>query len=276
MKIWILILPILLMLNGCSIIKMEQPHYKDGGDPLQKKEMSFKSKQALAKGGTINNNVANKVFYEGTEAKSPEAKILLDFSYDVMGVFGVNRDFDFNDPEAMKKAQDEIMAAVEEKNQIIAKLEEDVKKKQLKNDQIVRDKKAELEAESGKWKWRMGSGLIGMIILFVLLLIAAGVAQAYTGVPFLKGLLGGMFGLFGLFKSGLQEVHKSSVQQIKAIQKVRDELTHEIGNGGTPEQKEVARKWLGKLDRHLGEQQDEDVKKYIVKQKEFLHKKKEL
>ena len=137
--IYILIIPLIF---SCSLVKLETRYFKEDGKPVQKKEMDFDYKQALAKGGTINNQTANKIYHEGTEPKSPEAQRILDFSYEVMGIFGVNTDFDIDDPESLEKAKIATREAVEEKNRIIAKLEEDVKAKEHEKKKIVEDKVA--------------------------------------------------------------------------------------------------------------------------------------
>lgn len=249
---------ILMLLQSCSLIKMESKYYKkEDGAPIQKQEMDFEDKQALAKGATVNSKVINEIYYNGTEAKSKEAKIALEFSYEVMGIFGVNTDFDIDNLESVKNAQLEMRKAVEESNRIIAKLEADVKAKELEKRNIVRDKEAELEANNGKWQAKWGSLFWGWIWTIAIVFIAAIVLQVWSGVPIFTWMFKGGINTIGMLKNGLKQTVSAVGDTIKELEETTkdDKLTEA--------ERIEAKYWLDKMKENLKAKQDEIVKEHI-------------
>lgn len=255
----------LLLTSGCSFVSFEKRFYKRDIDPVVKDELSFASKEALAAGATLQNQTAAEIYYKGTKPESKQAKILYEMSYRFMHLAGVNNNFDPTDPESVEKVFKEADNALREKDKTIHNLEVRVKQQleeMAARDKLVRDKVAELEDVEGKWRAKLGKiwyWIYTVAISIVVVIVGLGILQAWTGIPLLTGLFGGIRLIFGAAK-----------QTIKGVQTVRDELKHTIQNGGTEEEKAHAKKVLEKIDKALAESQDESVKNWIRKQKEKM------
>jgi len=252
-----LIIPFIVA--GCSLVEVQQQHYKPKiKDIPQEKELSFKSKQHLAAGASLQNVTAAKVYYKGTEPESKEAKILYDMSYRFLGLVGVNMDFDPSDPESVSKVFSEADNAIKEKDKNIHDLQEKVKK--MNNDlatlnATTRDKIAEAKAESGKWRWRFGAGLWGIVI--AALLIAGGLlaAQIFTGIPFFTGALG-----------MVRTIFKGVKQTAHGLEEFKDTIKQDIAKAKAENRGYEAKAMEDALERFkstLSKHQDAHVKEYL-------------
>jgi len=258
---WLLTVLLAVTISGCSLVEVQQRHYKPKiKDIPQEKELSFKSKQHLAAGASLQNVTAAKVYYKGTEAESKEAKILYDMSYRFLGLVGVNMDFDPSDPESISKVFSEADNAIKEKDKNIHDLQEQVKK--MNNDlatlnATTQDKIAEAKSESGKWRWRFGTavwGFFGIIILIAGGLLAA---QIFTGIPFFTGALGM---IRTIFKGVKQTVH--GLEEFK--HKVQKDIEQAKAEGHGYEAMAME-KALNKFKETMHKHQDYHVKDYVEK-----------
>jgi len=253
MRIWIASL-LLVFLTGCfSFLTIEKGdvYRRDLEDIPQKGEMSFASKEALAAGATLQNKTAAKVYYEGTEPLSPDASILYEMSYRFLGLVGVNMDFDPSDPESVKAVFAEADKALEEKDGIIHKLENDVQdfNRRLAEEQKIRKTK---EEEAVTWRSRVWALVWGVISVAVGIVALAGILQTVTGIPFLKGL-------FGLVKT----MHATSKQTIAGVQEMREKLRAQAEASDNEEYRRLAAGILREMDQTLDKHQDAGVKMHI-------------
>lgn len=251
---------ILIFLMGCSFISF------DRGDRIankinqsvipQEKELSFESKESLAKGATLQNMKAAQIFYEGTEAKSEESEIVYKLSFDFQDLTGINRDFDPEDPESIKKILEADNIALQEKDKIIHQLKEDVKKQILeKAEQSDMHKTYKSGAEKERksllgrlsaWFW----GVIGSILCIVVVLF---LIEALTKIPVLTGLLG-----------GIRTFWKIAMQTMRGIQEVRNKLKEKAKTD------EKAKELLEMMDTTLAKAQDKHVRDSIKKLKKKI------
>ncbi len=248
----------LFFFSGCSLISVTQKHYKrDDGPAPKEKLLTFDSQQAMETGATLNNAVAAKIYYKGTEAESPDSKIIYDMSYRFMNFLGVNNNFDLTDPEALKKTFERIDNASLEKDKNIADLRVEVdeyRNRYEKETKIVRDKEAEMKAQDGKWSAKWGSLFYCFIGLLILIPVGAIAIQVTTGVPLATGLFSGVLKTFGKFTK----------QTVEGLEQFKKELAEtKVDINATKEEKEEASYWLDALSSTLSKNHDQDVKDFI-------------
>lgn len=252
---------LLMLLTGCFDMVVKKDTVRPDLEPPQEKSLSFQSKEALASGATLQNVTANKVYYEGTEPKSEEAKVLLDMSYRFMGLLGVRTDFDPSDPASVKAVFEKADKAIEEKDRIIYDLQEQVKEYNRKlvtakeaNDAAVKEHKT-FKEKVWSWIW----GIIGFVLLVVVIL---GLLQMFTGIPFLSGIAPWV----------MRRLHDTSKKTVAAIQEERDYWEDMAENGGSDEEKTRAKGVLGHLNDTLEKHQKTapHVKSHIRKLKEKM------
>ena len=234
-----LLLILLIFLTGCLDLNVDRSAYE--GKVPQEKKLSFKSTEALASGATLQNITANKVYYEGTEPKSKDAKTLVDMSYRFLGLVGVNMQFDPSDPESVKKVFAEADQAIEEKDKNLHDLREQLQKAQ--EDHTKEKKRAD------SWFSRFKGGVYGLIGLIVAVLLTLLILQAVTGIPFLTGLI-----------TGIRTFWKVSHQTVKGIQEIREKLKKKKAEGDVR-----AEELLGEIDGVLDKHQDSGVKAQVRK-----------
>lgn len=233
------LLIILVLLSGCSVVSIDRSTYE--GKIPQEKELSFVSKEALATGATLQNVTANKIYYEGTDPKSKDAKTLLDMSYRFLGLVGVKMNFDPSDPESVSKVFEAADKALEEKDKNLHELKIALKK--AEDDRIVAEKKA------GTWLSRFKTGVYSLVGFIIFVLIVLLVLQVFTGIPFLTGLI-----------TGIRTFWKVSHQTVKGIQEIRDKLKKKKEEGD-----DRASDLLNEIDTILDKHQDAHVKSHIQK-----------
>lgn len=253
---------VIMLLSGCSFVTIERRNYKADVNPPSEKQLSFKSKEALAAGATLQNMTAADVFYRGTKPESKEAKLLYDMSYRFMNLAGVNNQFDPSDPDSVYDVFVKADQALEEKDRIIHDLRTSVQK-QLEelatNKKIIRDREAELVNTQNTWSARWGAlwtWIWIIVVIIIVVFVGLGIMQAMTGIPFLTILFGGIRLLFNATK-----------QTIHGIQVVREELKEAITNSKSEEERAMASKMLQELDLKMSQYQDDEVKKWIAKHK---------
>ena len=258
-RVWLVLL-FMSVLSGCSLFSVERSYYRaDYKDKPQKQELSFKSKQDMAAAATLLNKLAAEIHFKGIEAESEKSKVVYDLTYAFVDLAGVVMDVDPENLEDVTEILQNATTALKEKDEIIHKLEVDVKRFQDDSVQIKKDKEAELEALNGKWQFKMGSlwWWIKAIIIFAILgVVALGVIQVWTGIPILSAVFGGAKTLF-----------KAAKQTMKGVQAVREELKKISTNGGSQDERQKAHDMLAFIDSALSEYQDEDVKSWIKTKK---------
>jgi len=252
----VLLIILIFFIQGCSFIEVRKTYYrKDYGRKPQEKELSFTSKRALATGATLNNMTAAKVYYQGTEPQSKEAKILYDMSYRFMSLAGVKADFDPSDPESVAKIFEEADRALEEKERIIHQLKEDVKRYLQEKEKIVRDKEAELQALNNKWQVKLGN-LWFWIWVIIIGFIALIIFCPAIGIPLLSRTVGLTL--------------KAGKNTMKAIEAIRDKWKEEerlAKERGDMKRYEQIRKVREELESELHKAQSEEEKLHIKKLK---------
>ena len=247
-----------VILAGCSLVNIERGGtlQKSTGKLPEDKELSFKSKEALATGATLQNVTANKVYYEGTEPKSESAKILLDLSYRFMGLVGINMDFDPSDPESVEKVFQEADKALEEKDKNIhdLKVQVDDLKTRMAEEANYHKKEVEKHRSLAGTLWRVIWSIIGIIAgVFVI----AGLIQVFTGIPLLSNLLPWVS----------KRIHSTAKQTVEGVQEIREELKKRAKNGDNEITAEEA---LKLFDMTLEKHQDKGVKAHVRKLKEAI------
>ncbi len=246
----VILIFVAIALGSCSVVSIKNDQYKKTTQKIpQERELSFKSKEALAAGATLNSLKANQVYYEGVEAKSESAKILLDLSYRFLGLVGVNMQFDPSDPESVKKVFEEADRALEEKDKIIHDLKEDVKEqqRQVAENKLKREK---AEKEALTWLGRLKKTVYGFVGLVIFVFLTLLIIQAITGIPVLTGLLG-----------GIRTFWKVSRQTVKGVQEIREKLKKQAKNDPN------AQDMLEEIDKTLDKHHDQHVKMAIKKMK---------
>lgn len=262
MKQLLLITLTAILLQSCALIQMDTKHYKnDVGKAPREELLPFKDKQALGTAATANNNAAAKVYYEGTEPKSTDAKFLYDMSYRFMDFLGVDTSFDLTDPESVNKVFENADTALKAKDEINAKLEKELQDFQIRLEgekKTSRDKAAEYEANSGKMTTRLGSMFWGWIWTIVIVFIAAIVLQIWTGIPMFTWMFKGGISALGMLKNGFKQTAAAVGDTLKELEEtIKDEKA-------TQAEKEEAKYWLDKLKENLRAKQDEIVKQHVV------------
>lgn len=256
------LLAILMLVStcaGCNIVFGKRDYYRPRTQDVPvEAELSFESKEALASGATLNNSIANKIYYEGTEAKSYEAGILLDMSLRFLGFLGVNTSVDPKDPESVKQLFAKADKALKEKDRIIHDLKKDVKeyRNELNKKQTyIKEKEKENLTLRGKIK-KFIYGIIGTICTIGLILL---VLQIFTGIPFFTASIGAVRTLFGVAK-----------QTVEGLQDIRNKLKEKIAKEKDEEKRKMHEKMLAEIDATLDKHQDGHVKKHIKKMKSKL------
>ena len=204
-------------------------------------------------------------------------KILVDFSYNVMGFLGVAWDkIDWNDPEKFfaqaDEKQKEMQEALKNEKDRSLKLEKDVDdftKQLAEKEKAVKSKEDELAANDGKWSVKL-SWWVGLIKWIVILFLLGGlciygyqVFLKYTaGLPLKIAMFGGKTAAKGL------------TQIVKGLQNARLKITEEKENGGTAEEKAALAKAMDILGRELSSAGNEEVHKLVndIKDKHRVEK----
>ena len=187
-----------LLLSGCfSLVKVDKQGYAINRPAIIKDLESLESQRHLADSATTNLKLTEKIFYEGTEAKSPDAKALRTIGYSLAGYLGLSAD-DI-DIENLAKTMEKIKAgnkqALEELQERNKKLEMDVDSARSAKLEIEKVKKG-LELQNTKWRTTFSHGMKGFFIMCIIIIILAIAIQMYTGVPVLSMIFGGVKFLF--------------------------------------------------------------------------------
>ena len=277
----LLLIVFVLVLSGCSIIEVTQTRYKrEMPDLPQKEQIGIGDVGAVAVGATEINKGINELYYmfksaDGlaldefkVKAKSmlPKIKILLDFSYNVMGFLGVAwESIDWSDPEKWlaqaKEKQSAMETALKGEKERTLKLEQDVAdftQKLAEKEKIVKDKGAELEAQDGKWSAKFSWWFKFLIWIIVLLCILGLVWYCYqvfikytAGLPLKVAAFGGKTAAKGL------------TQLVKGMQRARVKIFQEKENGATPEEKVAYEKVWDILHKELSSAGNEEVHQLV-------------
>ena len=256
---------------GCSFVEVVQHHYKSGlPEKLpQNKQLSFASKESLAAGATLQNMVAAKLYYQGAKPLSHDAEVLYEMSYRFLGLVGVNRDFDPNDPESIEEVFRDADNALKEKDKNLHELKVQVDNMVMElatKTKIIKDKEAEMEAKDGTWSARLGtwkyiaSGLFIFILLIPIILLAI---QLFTGIPVFTGF---MQLAVPFVKNVVAIGFNAAKQTAKSIDEWKDKWKKEIAarkRTGETEKAAIVEEVLSSLKDHLGKNQDESVKDFI-------------
>ena len=236
----LILIVFLVGLTGCFDMHIGKKTAHDAlvdGIP-EKQDLSFQTKEDLSSLATANMQKAAQVYYEGTEAKSPESEFLWQASIRLAGILNINTNFDPNDPEALKGILDKGTKAIEEKNQKIAQLEDDVKDFQKK----VLEAQEEYKQEKEKSGW-----LASWIRRLIAIMVGLFVIQIITGLPVFTGFL-------SFIKKGFKAL-------VTGIQEFREDLKKKAAEGD-----ERAKEDLARLDGILDENQENPKLKTYIKQ----------
>jgi len=203
----------------------------------QEKQISFQSTQQLAAGATVNLEKAAEIYYKGVAPLSDIAKFVYDWAIRMVGVLGINTEFDPSDPEQLKAVLDGGTKALEEKNQIIHDLKADVKKAR---DTALTERTSRVKAES------RSAGFLTWIKRLIVIAIILFVIQIFTGIP--------------IFTGATKAMKRLGKQTVKGIEEYREQLKKDAAEGNAE-----AQHALDNLDTTLSRHQDEKVKKHVEK-----------
>lgn len=228
----------LALLAGCMDLNVHdgKPTAKD---IPREKALSFETQEDISAIATANLEKSAQVYYEGTQAKSPDAEFVYQCAIRIAGILGINTQYDAKDPEQLKEILTRGTKALEEKNRQIDDLRRQVEDYQVKVTQ-ARDEAGKATTLAGtlkKWMWYL---VIGAGLLLVL--------QVFTGLP--------------VFTGSLSLLKKVTRQTVAGVQEIRDDLRARAAQGD-PQAKSL----LEKIDLTLHKHQDEQVKSQIKKLK---------
>jgi len=207
----------------------------------REKLMSFESEESLSAGATVNLEKAAEIFYKGCEPESEIAKFVLKWAIRMVGILGVNTNFDPDDPEQIKQVLEGGTKALEEKNQIIHTLRQDVESARIEAEKEKTSRVKEEKRSAGlvTWIWR----LIWFAILLFLI-------QIFTGIPVFSGLLG----VLGRLRK----------QAVAGTQEFRETMKKKAEEGDV-KAKEILALHDGIMDKHQDEKVKAEIKKLKIK-----------
>lgn len=226
---WVVLCFGALLVGGCGDLIVGR-RTATGSGIIQEKELSFQSKESFAAGATVNLEKAAEVYYTGTDPKSETAHFIYQWAIRMVGVLGVNTQYDASDPDALKDVLGAGTKALEEKNAQIDALKRDVK---AANEATA---KAEKKAR-GLWGW---------VKLLLWIGIGLFVVQIITGIP--------------VFTGSIRILKRLGKQTTKGIQQFREDLKEKAAQGDV-----AAKQTLDDLDTTLDAHQDDKVKARIRK-----------
>ena len=252
---------------GCSIVEVKQDHYRrDFGKLPQKETISVQDAGAVSVGATEMNKGLNWIYYKGVKELDSRVKVLLDFSYTVMGFLGVawesidwdNPDEWFKQAEQKKKEMEEALKNEKERALKLEKETNDLLHNLAQRDKIIKDKDAEMQARDGKWSAKLSgwfkffSWIIGLILFLGLLYwLYTSAIKMVAGLPLKVAMFGG------------KTVSKGIKQVVEGVQEARLRIKHELENGATEEEKKTLEKALNILHSSLDRAKNDDVHKLI-------------
>ena len=259
----LLVFLFLISCVGCSIIEVKQDHYKRDFGKIPKKEIiTIEDAGAVSVGATELNKGLNWIYYGGVEKENSRVKILLEFSYNVMGFLGVAWDsIDWDNPDEWFKQADEKQKAMEQalrnekdRNLKLEKESQDLLQNLANNTKIIKDKDAEMQDRDGKWSAKF-SWWIKILVWIIGLILFLGLAywiytsaiKCIAGLPMKIAFFGG------------KTVAKGMKQVVAGIQEARLKIKDNIKNGGTEEEKHCMKKALDILHRSLDTAGNEEV-----------------
>jgi len=258
---------LLFLSFGCSIVEVKQDHYRrDFGKLPQKEVISVQDAGAVSVGATELNKGLNWIYYKGVEELDSRVKVMLEFSYTVMGFLGVawesidwdNPDEWFKQAEQKKKEMEEALKNEKNRTLKLEKETNDLLHNLAQRDKVIKDKDAEMQSRDGKWSAKLSwwvklfSWLIGLILFLGLLYwLYTSAIKMIAGLPLKVAMFGG------------KTVAKGMKQVVHGIQEARLSIKHELENGSSPEEKEAMRKALSILHRSLDKVKNDDVDKLI-------------
>ena len=236
--------------SGCGdFVIGKRTVLQEGGEIPQEKELSFKSKEALAAGATLQNVTAAQVYYEGAEPKSKEAKLLYDLSYRFLGLVGINMDFDPGDPASIQKVFEKADNALKERDKNLHDLKEQLKQEQKAREVAEKERKG-FAARVWGAVWAILGAILGILVILALI-------EVFTGIPTISWILPWI----------QKRIRKTAHQTMKGVQVVRKELENDIENGSSNEEKLILRRVLARINATLDDHQDQEVKQYIKAKK---------
>jgi outer membrane murein-binding lipoprotein Lpp len=228
----------MLLLAGCINLNIHEGKVLPKDIPREK-PLSFETQTDISAVATANLEKSAQIYYEGTQAKSPEADFVYQCALRIAGILGINTQYDAKDPEQLKEILTRGTKALEEKNRQIDDLRRQVEDYQVKVTQ-AKDEAVKATSRAGLLARWIRYLVIGAALLLVI--------QIITGLP--------------VFTGSLSLLKKAGKQTVAGIQEIRDDLKKRAEQGDAQ-----ARDMLTRIDTTLHKHQDEQVKGFIKKLK---------